>query len=106
MSETAYASGSTNPIPKQNNDLLLRLKRMYDDARTLTMDARTQNNLDRDYYDGHQLTPAEIQILRSRGQPEIIGNRIRPGVNGIIGVLEQGKTDPRAYMRNPPPPED
>jgi len=110
LADAAYDTNSTNPspktAPKQNPDLLLRLKRMYDDARTLTMDARTQSMLDRDYYDGHQLTPAEIQILRFRGQPELIINRVRRGVDGIIGVLEQGKTDPRAYMRNPPPPGD
>ena len=39
-------------------------------------------------------------MLRKRKQPEIWVNRIAPAVNGILGVLEQGQSDPRAFPRN------
>jgi hypothetical protein len=78
------------------------LKKMFDDARQLTQEARRESCIDRDYYDGHQLTAAEISVLTGRGQPPLIINRIRRGVDGIMGVVVQGKTDPRALMRNPP----
>lgn len=83
-----------------------RLKKMFDDSRDATQDARIQSDIDRDYYDGKQLTQAERRILRRRKQPEIIINRVRRGVDGLLGVVEAGRTDPRAYMRNPPKPED
>lgn len=79
-----------------------RVKRMFDDARLTCQDARVESDLDRDYYDGHQLSDKEIAVLRKRKQPTIVINWVREGINGILGVVEQGKTDPRAYMRNPP----
>lgn len=57
---------------------------------------------DRDYYDGYkQLTPEVRETLRQRQQPPIYTNRIRPAVNGVLGVLELGRRDPRGMPRNP-----
>lgn len=87
---------------------LASYKKMFDDARDTTpAEARKQSITDRDYYDGEQLNGSvggvSIKaILANRGQPEIVINRIKPAINGTRGVVEQGKTDPRAYMRNPP----
>lgn len=80
-------------------------KRLFDEARELMTDSRKLGELSRDYYDGEQLTRAQRQVLRKRKQPDIVINRIRPAINGIMGVVEQGKSDPRAYMRNPPKPQ-
>lgn len=90
--------------PMQSATTLDDLKRMLDDFRLTTEEARRQSLLDRDYYDGHQLTAEERRVLRQRKQPEIIINRVRRGIDGVLGVVEQGKTDPRAYLRNPPDP--
>lgn len=86
----------------QSSVTLEQKKRMLDDFRTLTEQARKASNTYRDYYDSDQLTDRERQTLRSRRQPEIIINRVKRAINGIMGVVEQGKTDPRAYLRNPP----
>lgn len=96
------AGGKQYPAPD-----LEKLKKMFDESRTLCQDARAASEIDRDYYDNafpdtSQLTPTQRAILQGRRQPEIIANRIKPAINGILGVVVQGKTDPRAYMRNPP----
>ena len=76
------------------------LKKLYQEARDSTDTARREAELSQDYYDGKQWTSAQIQVLRKRKQPEIWVNRIAPAVNGILGVLEQGQADPRAFPRN------
>lgn len=78
------------------------LKKFFDDARYLTLDARTDSELSRDYYDGYQLTHTERTALINRKQPPVVNNRIQRAIDGIMGVVEQGKSDPRALMRNPP----
>jgi hypothetical protein len=77
------------------------LKRMYEESQTLTYDARIQEQKDGDYYDGYQLTREEKRILRGRKQPDNTWNFTRLAVNGTLGVIKQGSTDPRAYPRNP-----
>jgi hypothetical protein len=78
---------------------LAYLKRLYGEARDNTDKARKQEDLCQDYYDNKQWTSEQIKVLRKRKQPEIWINRIAPAVNGILGVLEQGQTDPRAFPR-------
>lgn len=75
------------------------LKRLYREARDNTDTARRESDLAYDYYDNKQWTREQLEALRKRKQPEIWINRIAPAVNGILGVLERGQTDPRAYPR-------
>lgn len=77
------------------------LRRMFDDSQTLTRDAREESLVDVDYYDGKQWTKAEREALRKRKQPDNVWNYTRIAVNGTLGVIEKGATDPRAYPRNP-----
>jgi hypothetical protein len=79
---------------------LARLKKLYREARDSTANARKEADLCQDYYDNKQWTSEQIKVLRKRKQPEIWINRIAPAVNGILGVLEQGESDPRAFPRN------
>ncbi len=85
----------------QEGASLETLKRQYQEALTLTKDARVQQRKDGDYYDGYQLTRAEKRILARRKQPDNVWNFTRLWVNGTLGVIKQGTTDPRAYPRNP-----
>lgn len=85
--------------PKAPN--LASLKTMFEDSAQLTQTARQQSRVDDDYYHGHQWTAAERATLRERKQPDNVFNRVRPAVNGTLGVLKQGATDPRAYPRTP-----
>jgi hypothetical protein len=85
---------------------LEKLKRMFDDSRQGMEETRKLSEACRDYFDGKQLTAGQRRVLRLRKQPDVVVNRTRRAVEGILGVVEQGKTDPRAYMRNPPKPAD
>lgn len=92
-------------IPSQTADApwpdVAIFRRFLDDFRNVMQEPRRLQQRDRDYYDGKQLTPRERAALRGRKQPELIKNRVKPAVNGTIGVAERGKTDPRAYPRTP-----
>lgn len=74
-------------------------KRKFSLSQDLCMRARTKAETDQDYYDGKQWTDDEKRILKDRRQPATVFNEVKPGVNGIIGIVERGKTDPRAYGR-------
>lgn len=79
---------------------LAQLKRLYQEARDNTDAARKDAELCVDYYDDKQWTSEQARALNKRKQPVIWVNRIKPAVNGILGVLEQGQADPRAFPRN------
>jgi hypothetical protein len=80
---------------------LPRLKRYFTESEQLTVDARKNALIALDYYDSDQFTREELSALDLRGQPAIVINRIKPAINGIIGVTEKGRSDPRAWPRNP-----
>ena len=64
-----------------------------------TQDARALSQKCRDYRDGRQWTPREVAILKKRRQAPIVVNRIGPKVEGLVGMYELRKSDPRAYPR-------
>jgi hypothetical protein len=54
------------------------------------------------YYDGPgQWSDTERGILKNRNQPDNYFNETKAGINGMIGLVERGKTDPRALGRTP-----
>lgn len=55
----------------------------------------------RRYYHGAQWSADEIRILRSRRQPIITFNRVNRKINGIVGLLQKLRQDPKAYPRKP-----
>lgn len=73
----------------------------FEESEEATDAARKASERDRDYYDGKQLTSAEKEALRKRGQPDIVINRIQPKINYLMGFEAGTRTDPRAYPRNP-----
>lgn len=91
----AYAS----PEPKKAD--LAELRRQIDGFTTATAEGRKDSLLSIDYYDGNQLSAAVRAALRKRKQPDIVINRVRVAVNGILGVTQRGKSEPRAYPRTP-----
>jgi hypothetical protein len=78
-----------------------RYRRMFEEAQTVTTSARAESVTDLDLYDGAHLTAGEKAVLRARKQPDNVFNMTRLAVNGTLGVIKQGATDPRAYPRNP-----
>ena len=97
----ASASATDSLIAPAPAPDLEKLKRYFTEARQLTEIARTKSLQAIDYYHTDQLTPQQIEELRKRHQPEIVINRIKPAINGIVGVIERGRSDPRAWPREP-----
>lgn len=95
------ASPAATPADADKGADLARLKRMVSEAQSLTAEARKESLIDVDYYDGHQWSKGEKDKLRERGQPDIVINRTRASINGILGVSIQGKSEPKAYPRTP-----
>jgi hypothetical protein len=82
-----------------SEELLITLIEQVEDFLTNTEDARRLSERDRDFKDNKQWTDAEIAKLESRNQAAIVVNRIKPKVEGLKGLLNQRKTDPKAFPR-------
>lgn len=78
-----------------------KLVRQFEEAQDQGRDARAEAERDRDYYDGKQLTPEEVQTLEQRGQPPIVFNRIKPKIDSLLGFERKMRTDPKAFPRTP-----
>jgi hypothetical protein len=98
-------TGETQTLPeyiKGNPPRIEELRRRAEEARSDPKGRRTKSKKARQYYDGPGQLNSEVrQTLKARSQPAIYTNRVRPAINGILGVLEQGRSDPQAYPRNP-----
>lgn len=75
-------------------------KRRFCEARDLTQLPRERAKKHRRYYDG-KIDPTLEKELRRNKKPTFTINRVRPGVEGMVGVVDRGKSDPRCYPRNP-----
>ena len=98
-------NGATETLPdyiKGTPPRIEELRRRAEEARSDPKARRSKSRKCREYFDGPgQLDAATRDILASRKQPPIYTNRIRPAINGILGVLENARSDPQAYPRNP-----
>jgi hypothetical protein len=99
--EEQIASRDGDVARPDGSPSLAKLKRYFTEARDLTQQARTNALLAIDYYDSDQFSGTELAKLHARGQPPVVINRIKPAINGIIGVTEKGRSDPRCWPRNP-----
>ena len=64
-----------------------------------TLDARLLSEKCRDYYDGKQLTEEEVAKLRARQQAPIVVNKVKPKVEGLVGLYDIRKSEPKAFPR-------
>jgi hypothetical protein len=92
---------SVEQDPKKPKPDVEALKRMYVESQTDTFEGRQESENDRKRYYGFHWTAAEKRVFKKRKQPDNVWNLTRLAVNGTLGVLKQGQTDPRAYPRNP-----
>lgn len=77
------------------------LQQWFETAEDQTMTARQESERARDYFDGKQLSDAEIEALAKRGQPPVVFNRIRKKVEWLQGLEVKQRTDPKAFPRTP-----
>lgn len=55
----------------------------------------------RHYYHCDQWTPEEIKVLKKRRQPVHTDNQVGPLIDGVVGLLERLRQDPKAFPRTP-----
>lgn len=96
---------SPTPVIDQGKDEdyydLTRLRRQYQDF-AAAKDAEAREMVEaRHYYHGDQWTATELSKLRARKQPVTTENQIVKKVNGVVGLLERLRQDPKAYPRTP-----
>ena len=80
-------------------DKLPKMKQQVDDFLSSTADARAVSEMCRDFKDGYQWTDAEKSKLLKRGQAPIVINRVKPKVEGLLGLVSVRLSDPVAYPR-------
>ncbi len=85
------------PRGKKEHSELIRLVQEYTtNTETNTKEALT----DQDYYDNIQFTLDEKTKLLERGQPDVVVNRTKVAINGILGVVAFAPTEPKALPNN------
>lgn len=80
-------------------NLAHKVKTQVEDFLTDTYEARSLSERDRDYKDHKQWSEYEISKLLGRKQAPVVVNRIRPKVEGLIGLYALRHTDPKAFPR-------
>jgi hypothetical protein len=85
--------------PVEPDDILAKVKKQVEEYLSQTADARISSEKCRDYKDHKQWTAEEVAKLTGRNQAPIVVNRVKPKVDGLLGLLAIRKTDPKAYPR-------
>src|SRR6185312_16757322 len=78
-----------------------RLKRQYYDYLGVKEQEVEEAREARRYYHGDQWTDAELAVLQRRKQPPVTKNYIVRKINGVVGLVERLRQDPKAYPRTP-----
>lgn len=78
-----------------------KLCQKYEDYVSVKRAERDESLEARRYYHGDQWTHDEIKKLNDRHQPVITYNRESRKINGVVGLLERLRQDPKAYARTP-----
>lgn len=80
---------------------LHRLKRAYTSYLEEKRDEIEEQKQARRYYHGSQWTAAQMAEFRRRKQPVMTFNRTARKINGVVGVVERLRQDPKGYARTP-----
>lgn len=78
-----------------------KLKKAYSEYLTNKRDEIEEQKDARRYYHGAQWTDAQIKVLKKRKQPISTVNRIGRKIDGVVGLLERLRQDPKAFPRTP-----
>lgn len=109
MANTGYSVGGSSvaatgyaPGPDQSEGWDLgRLKKSYLDYIGNKQDEIEEQKSSRRYYHAAQWTDAQIKALNKRKQPVVTFNRIARKINGVVGLIERLRQDPKAFPRTP-----
>lgn len=97
-SAVSASAGSSAPSEYWGLD---KLKRAYQDYTGNKRAEIEEQKESRRYYHGAQWTAEQIKVLKKRKQPITTLNRIGRKIDGVVGVLERLRQDPKAFPRTP-----
>lgn len=86
-------------VDEEDSDIFLKLIEWYRQVRENQALNRYEQAIDRDFYDGLQLTDAERSELLDRGQAPIVRNYIKSSIDWIIGTEKRTRFDFNVYPR-------
>lgn len=98
---SAQTVDANHQWPGDENDLLARLLREFEESEHATFASRAEAERSRDFVSGNQWTAEEIAVLRRRRQPIVWNNIIGRKVELLRGLERRGRSDPEAFPRNP-----
>ena len=87
--------------PKDLDDLHARLIKWFEESEMARMDEIELAQRDREYVDHSQWTREELKLLKERGQPAIVINKIKDKTELLCGMERKARTDPKAFARTP-----
>ena len=93
--------GDPDAYPKDLDDIHARLIRWFEESELARMDEIDLAQRDREYFDGSQWTRDELKLLKERGQPAIVINKVADKVQLLCGMERKARTDPKAFARTP-----
>lgn len=80
---------------------IAQMRKQYQDFATTKNEEIKEQRTARHYYHGDQLDTETRRTLKKRKQPEIIDNLVGRKIDGVVGVVEKLRQDPKAYPRTP-----
>jgi hypothetical protein len=99
---TATTGGNTGVSEeKQEYWPLERCRKAYTSYLDNKTDEIAEQKNARRYYHGAHWTEEQMRALNKRKQPIVTFNRIARKLNGVVGLIERLKQDPKAYPRTP-----
>src|ERR1700688_3895589 len=78
-----------------------RLRQQYVDYLAAKVTEYEEQKVSRHYTPGSQYTPEQVETLKKRRQPIIVFNRTGRKIDGIVGLIQRLRQDPKAD-RTPP----
>lgn len=103
---TSTAAGSAGGSPAVSKDdggypSLGKLKKQYLDYLSTKRAEIDEQIQARRYRHGAHYTAEQIEAFRRRRQPVVTYNRIGRKIDGVVGLVEKMRLDPKAYPRTP-----
>jgi hypothetical protein len=89
------------PTEKQEYWSLEKCRKAYSNYLDNKQEEISEQKNARRYYHGAHWTEAQIKELNKRKQPVVTFNRIARKLNGVVGLIDRLKQDPKAYPRTP-----
>lgn len=94
-------SGGPATAPESGYATIGKLKKQYLDYLSNKREEIDEAKESRKYRHGAHYTSEQIDALRKRKQPVVTYNRISRKIDGVVGLVEKLRQDPKAYPRTP-----